>query len=83
MSDDELIPLNSLPREAKAGGLTTECIEYQPLYLAAVAGRIPAHQGPNRRWWIKRGDLAAVVEAMVGIAQPRPACTPALGHVTA
>ena len=43
--------------------LTTVCTPgYRRLYDLALSAKIPAQQGPNGRWTIRREDLPRVVE---------------------
>ena len=64
MPDDDLITLIRGLQEARVAGFPSEHIDYQRTVRAAVAGRFPAHQGPNGRWWVRRSDLAVMVEAV-------------------
>jgi len=56
----EGIKLSQLAHEIS--NLTACTPSYRTLYALCLSARIPAQQGPNGRWSVKREDLPRVVE---------------------
>ncbi len=56
----ENIKLATLAHEISK--LTACTPSYRSLYALCLSARIPAQQGPNGRWSVKREDLPRVVE---------------------
>jgi len=54
------IPLTDAPRALRAYGLSTT---YNALWIAIVAGRVPAER-VGKRWYVRAADLAVIAQIL-------------------
>ena len=54
------IPLTDAPRALRAHGLSTT---YQCLWVAVVAGQVPAER-VGKRWHVREADLATIAQIL-------------------
>jgi len=54
------IPLTDAPRALRAHGLSTT---YNALWIAIVAGRVPAERF-GKRWYVRAADLAVIAQIL-------------------
>ena len=56
----DTIPLTDAPRALRAYGLSTT---YNALWIAIVAGRVPAER-VGKRWYVRAADLAVIAQIL-------------------